>query len=86
MLHTPQAGKTNRILTKRPLYQDGRAQCTAQENLGRFDQPSTLQAPVLDCLACSDLGGDEPCVLGNHAVLQVTPQRNEQSPRQGDRL
>ena len=25
MLHTPQAGKTNRIRTRRPLYQDGRA-------------------------------------------------------------
>jgi len=51
MLHTPQAGKTNRIRTKRPLYQDGGAHCAAQENHGRSDQPSTLQAPVLGCLA-----------------------------------
>ena len=55
MLHTPQAGKTNRIRTKRPLYQDGGAHCAAQENLGRFDQPSTLRAPLLDWLAWSDL-------------------------------
>src|SRR6266581_5527827 len=82
MLHAPQAGKTNRIRTKRPLYQDGGAHCAAQENHGRFDPPSTLRAPVLDCFAWSDLGGDEPCVLGNHAILEVTPQRNEQSPRQ----
>jgi hypothetical protein len=47
MLHTPQAGKTNRIRTKRPLYQDGGAQGAAQEILGRFDQPATLQAPLL---------------------------------------
>jgi len=47
MLHTPQAGETNRLRTKRSLYQDGRAHCTAQENHGRFDQPSTLQTPVL---------------------------------------
>src|SRR3990167_8123893 len=82
MLHTPQAGKTNRIRTKRPLYQDGGAHCAAQENHGRFDQPSTLQTPVLDCFAWSDLGGDEPRLLWNHAILEVTPQRNEQSPRQ----
>jgi hypothetical protein len=82
MLHTPQAGKTNRIRTKRPLYQDGGAHCAAQANHGRFDQPSTLQAPALDWLAWSDLGGDEPRVLGNHAVCEVTPQRNEQSARE----
>jgi len=50
MLHTPQAGKTNRIRTKRAFYQDGGAHCAAQENRGRFDQPSTLQAPIVDVL------------------------------------
>ena len=84
MLHTPQAGKTNRIRTKRPLYQDGRAQCAAQENHGRFDQPSTLQTPVLDCLAWSDLRRNESRAFGNHAVCEVAPQRDQQSPRQGD--
>src|SRR5438270_6034768 len=39
MLYAPEAGKTNRIGTRRPLYQDGRAQRAAQENHGCFDQP-----------------------------------------------
>ena len=77
MLYAPQAGKTNRIRTKRPIYQDGRARCTALENHGRFDQPSTRQAPWLNCLAGSDLGCDEPRALGNHALLEVAPQRNQ---------
>jgi len=55
MLYAPEAGKTNRIRTRRPICQDGCAQRAAQENHGRFDQPSTLQAPVLNCLAGSDL-------------------------------
>jgi len=48
---------------RRPLYQEA-AHIARQENHGRFDPPSTLRAPVLDCFAWSDLGGDEPCVLG----------------------
>ena len=82
MLYAPEAGKTNRIGTRRRIYQDGRAQRAAQENHGRFDQPSTLQAPVSECLACSDLGCDEPCALWHDPVLEVAPQRNQQFPRQ----
>jgi hypothetical protein len=77
MLYAPQAGKTNRIRTKHPIYQDGRAHGTAQEIHGRLDQPSTRQAPVVDCPALSDLGGDEPRPLGHHAVLEVAPQRDQ---------
>jgi hypothetical protein len=76
-----QAGKTNRIRTRRPIYQDGRAQCTTLENHGRLDQPSTL---LRWSTAWSNLRGDEPRALGNHALLEVTPQRNEQSPCQRD--
>ena len=50
MLYAPQAGKTNRFRTRRPLYQDGRAQRTTQEIHGRLDQPSTLQPPIVDGL------------------------------------
>ena len=77
MLYAPQAGKTNRFRTRRPIYQDGRAHGTAQENHGRLDQPSTLQAPVVGWLECSDLGGDEPRALWHHAVLEVAPQRDQ---------
>src|SRR5258708_4308210 len=76
MLYAPEAGKTNRIRTRRPIYQDGCAQRAAQENHGRFDQPSTLQAPMSERLACSDLGCDEPCALWHDPVLEVAPQRN----------
>ena len=41
MLHAPQAGKTNRIRTRRPIYQDGRAWRMAQEIHGHLDQLST---------------------------------------------
>ena len=77
----PKRARRTGFRTRRPLYQDGRAHGTAQEIHGRLDQPSTLQAPVVDCLAGSDLGGDEPRPLGHHAVLEVAPQRNQQSPR-----
>jgi len=50
MLYAPQAGKTNRLRTKRPLYQDGHAHCTTQANHGRLDQPSTLQPPIFHVL------------------------------------
>src|SRR5712691_12608363 len=82
MLYAPEAGKTNLIGTRRRIYQDGRAQRAAQENHGRLDQPSTLQAPVSECLARSDLGCDEPCALWHDPVLEVAPQRNQQFPRQ----
>jgi hypothetical protein len=68
MLYAPQAGKTNRFRTKRPIYQD--ANRAAQEIHGRLDQPATRQAPVVDWLECSDLGDDEPRTLGHHAVLE----------------
>lgn len=77
MLYAPQAGKTNRFRTRRPIYQDGRAHGTAQENHGRVDQPATLQAPLVDWFECSDFRGDEPRALGHHAVLEVVPQRDQ---------
>jgi hypothetical protein len=39
MLYAPQAGKTNRLGTKRPIYQDGLAWRTAQEIHGHLDPP-----------------------------------------------
>ena len=73
----PKRARRTGFRTRRPIYQDGRAHGTAQEIHGRLDQPSTLQAPVVDCLAGSDPGGDEPRPLGHHAILEVTPQRDQ---------
>ena len=73
----PKRARRTGFRTRRPLYQDGRAHGTAQEIHGRLDQPSTLQAPVVDCLVGSDPGGDEPRPLGHHAILEVTPQRDQ---------
>ena len=50
MLYAPQAGKTNRLRTRRPIYQDGHAQRATQEIHGRLDQPSTLRPPIVDVL------------------------------------
>ena len=47
----PKRARRTGFRTRRPIYQDGRAHGTAQEIHGRLDQPSTLQAPVVDCLA-----------------------------------
>lgn len=65
------------LRTRRPIDQDGPAQGTAQEFHGRLDQPSTRQAPVVDERAGSDRRGDEPRALGDHAVLEVAPQRDQ---------
>ena len=73
----PKRARRTGFRTRRPIYQDGRVHGTAQEIHGRLDQPATLQAPLVDWLECSDLGGDEPRALGHHAVLEVTPQRDQ---------
>jgi hypothetical protein len=77
MLYARKARQTNRFRTRRPLYQDGRAHGTAQEIHGRLDQPSTLQASVVDWFECSDLSGDEPRALGDDAIFKVAPQRDQ---------
>jgi hypothetical protein len=67
MLHAPQAGKTNRFRTKRPIYQDGLAWRMAQEIHGHLDQPSTLTLSLRSMCRPSALHGcaDEACALGD---------------------
>jgi hypothetical protein len=83
MRYAPQAGKTNRFGTKRPIYQDGLAWRTAQEIHGHLDQPSTLALSVRSVCRPSALHGcaDEACALWDQALLEVAPRRNQQSPR-----
>lgn len=84
MLPAREARQANRFRTKRPIYQDDLAWRMAQEIHGRLDQPSTLTVSVRSmCRPCALHGcAEEACALGDQALLEVAPQRDQKLSRQ----